>query len=822
MCDKRIDGPIFPNRPVSSPSERTSAMVSNAATQFDQSSMSNVAPFARAAQLYRAAGWRGTLPLPAGRKNPPPTGYTGHRASHPTREQIDAWLSDRTRHVANICLRLAEIDSDDETATDAYEIVGIDVDHYTKGGRDKRGGDQLAVLVEKLGELPATWTSSARIDGHSGIRYFRVPAGLQFRGQVDKDIECIYKGYRFAVVWPSTNPDADGQTYWWFPPGAPLTSEGRNAWDGRVPAVADLPTLPDAWIEYLTNGRMVATADPIDMDSSVDDLYAWADATFNGSASGAACNRVRKSSDALAGEVRAEATSHDKLTKAHWHLYSLAAEGHTGWRDAIGEVEQVWTAEVVDRDKRGRSELASEIFRSRTNALRKIKGVVDQAAQIGARYTPTNCTCVWPHGLVKPKAIVLRDIDGNPLQVVEFGESTRQGSQGYSILTVLEPSEWAKPVPQTEFLISKVLCADTFGVNAGPKKSLKTHDNQAMAFAVATGINFYRNPLFPVRRTGAVLYIVGEGGVNPVRRTMHRMARAYGLNLADVARDPDFGLIPAFGAAPIDSEAFRDELRRLLDTHQPELVLIESFYNFHPKDVEAANLFSRGQVIDGHHKFIRNECDGATSIMTDHYRSTGGKSLDLDNISMAGQAENADSWITRIHRKEPDVAAGEFMLQTGFGSRQWGGTEWHIDWHLGTFDHDTGAHTGEISWDVHPQNAPGSAKGTSGGNAANGADPNTMVGRRALIVDYIAAHDMEPKTAVCDQLAKTHRVGVKKFRDAFDSLVNDRQIVQNPVIVTRPYGNDVRNKTVVGWKRSMDAWPVASLGDAAATGGDND
>lgn len=276
------------------------------------------------------------------------------------------------------------------------------------------------------------------------------------------------------------------------------------------------------------------------------------------------------------------------------------------------------------------------------------------------------------------------------------------------ILTVLGPTDWAQPVPDTEFLIAKVLCADTFGVNAGPKKSLKTHDNQAIAFAVATGQNLYGSALFPVRKPGQVLYIVGEGGQVPVRRTLHRMARAYGLDPAEIARDESFPLVPAFGAAPIDSPAFRDELRSLLDTYQPDLVLIESFYNFHPTELEAGNLFARGQVIDGYHKFVRNECQGATSILTDHYRSTAGKSLDLDNISMAGQAENADSWILRTHRKDGDVAEGNFYLQTAFGSRQWGGTEWHIDWQLGRFDHDAGAHVGEITWDIHQGKAEAS------------------------------------------------------------------------------------------------------------------
>ena len=662
-------------------------------------------PFRRAAECYRAAGWRGTLPLPVGAKNPPPTGYTGHRAADPTDDRIRAWLADDTRRGANIALRLAGIPdgSENRNGQAAFEVVGIDVDHYVKGDKDKRGGHQLAKLSAKLGELPPTWISSARTDGISGIRCFRVPAGLRFGGQVDKDIECIYRGYRFAVVWPSTNPDAGGSTYWWFPPGAPLSADGRTRWNpdtDDLPNAADLPLLPDAWIDHLVNGQ-AADVGEMDRDSPVQDLHTWADATFNDSAGNAMCARMTKAVAQHSDRIRSESTSHDKITNAHWNLYQLATEGHTGWRAAIEQIEAVYTDELIDRDKRGRTELRNEIFRSRTNALRKAKADDGEARQIGARLTPPQCPCVVPGDV--PKTITLCDVDGDPVEIVSLcGESGTKPAT--AILTVLGPAEWAKPVPPTEFLISKVLCADTFGVNAGPKKSLKTHDNQAIAFAVATGTNLYRNALFPVRRTGTVLYIVGEGGVVPVRRTLHRMARAYGLSLEQIAGDPDFGLVTAFGAAPIDSEPFRDELRRLLDTHQPELVLIESFYNFHPKDVEAANLFSRGQVIDGHHKFIRGECDGATSIMTDHYKSTGGKSLDLDNISMAGQAENADSWLTRIHRKDPDVADGEFFIQTGFGSRQWGGTEWNIDWHLGKFDHDAGQHVGEISWEVAPVN----------------------------------------------------------------------------------------------------------------------
>ena len=44
----------------------------------------------------------------------------------------------------------------------------------------------------------------------------------------------------------------------------------------------------------------------------------------------------------------------------------------------------------------------------------------------------------------------------------------------YKVFKVMGPTEWAKSVPDPEFLIGKVLCQDTSGVNAGPEKSLKT------------------------------------------------------------------------------------------------------------------------------------------------------------------------------------------------------------------------------------------------------------------------------------------------------------------------------------------------------------
>lgn len=373
-------------------------------------SLASARPFAQAVAKYQKAGWGGTLPLPAGKKNPPPTGFTGHKAPYPSREKLLGWLNDPKRKRANICIRLAGTPpiQDADGTEQKWELVGIDVDHYIKGDKDKRGGDQLAKLESSLGSLPDTWTSSARSDGISGIRYFRVPCGLAFRGQVDKDIECIYKGYRFAIVWPSTNPDHGGETYWWYPPGNPPAGKDTSPWDGStVPKVSELPELPSKWVDYLTQGRMQSDDDSeIDMDSSVDEIYRWADDTFNASGvvdneDGVAevdesqiCFRMKKSLEQQSKQIHEEATSHDKLTKSHWEFYRLAAEGHIGWKAAVAQIEKVWADEVVSRDKRGRGELRSEIFRSRVNALRKVKVQVDRNIAIGAVAVPNGCTCV--------------------------------------------------------------------------------------------------------------------------------------------------------------------------------------------------------------------------------------------------------------------------------------------------------------------------------------------------------------------------------------------------------------------------------------------
>jgi Bifunctional DNA primase/polymerase, N-terminal/AAA domain len=197
-------------------------------------------PFAKAARLYRDAGWAGVLPLPHGRKWPPPTGWTGADGAFPSDADIQAWIEDQPH--ANIALRLP------------HDIIGIDVDAYD----GKQGADTLTKLVDQHGELPDTWVSTSRPhDPPNGIRFYRVQpwvvtgnSGTVWPAILGPGIEIIQHSHRYAVAWPSLHPE--GREYVWI---------GGSA-DWVVPRIIDLGLLPDAWHEIATEPGVSSYTNP--------------------------------------------------------------------------------------------------------------------------------------------------------------------------------------------------------------------------------------------------------------------------------------------------------------------------------------------------------------------------------------------------------------------------------------------------------------------------------------------------------------------------------------------------------------------------------
>lgn len=184
----------------------------------------------------------------------------------------------------------------------------------------------------------------------------------------------------------------------------------------------------ETWLSFLTQGGMRAQdSERIDTESLASDVYAWADDVFY---KGDICDKMREKIELHKKKIREEATSHDKICNAHHNLLRLAFEGHLGWRQALKEINNFWGNDVLKRDKRNISELKSEIWRSATNELRKIKAESDERVKIGAKPLDPRCECgveVNKNGnILKPVNQYERDDRGNAQHMYDmFGDVIR-------------------------------------------------------------------------------------------------------------------------------------------------------------------------------------------------------------------------------------------------------------------------------------------------------------------------------------------------------------------------------------------------------------
>ncbi len=264
-------------------------------------------PYADAATLYWDAGWRGILPLPAGRKASPPAGWTGRGGAWPSRPDVQAWC-DGNEGAGNLGLRLPD------------DIIGLDVDNYS----GKTGAATLAAAVERYGELPPTWRSTSRDDGVSGIRLYRIPAGLAWPGELGPGTEIIQHIHRYVVAWPSIHPE--GRVYRWITPDGVTTAAG-------IPTPDELPPLPDSWIEGVTQGRLFEDL----VKANLNDLEITAWLTAHGA--GTPCAAVKMTVDRYITErLTGTGSRHDAARDATARLMRMAAEGHTGVVAAVNEI----------------------------------------------------------------------------------------------------------------------------------------------------------------------------------------------------------------------------------------------------------------------------------------------------------------------------------------------------------------------------------------------------------------------------------------------------------------------------------------------------
>lgn len=290
-------------------------------------------PFGRAARLYRSAGWPGTLPVGRGpgQKSPPPGGWTGHGAPYPSDADVGVWEIGPEAYY-NIGLRMPE------------GVIGLDVD---AGYGGKLGDETLAALEARLGPLPPTWVSSAR-PAPSGIRFFRVPAELDgapvnWPGEAGKFIEIIQPGHRYAVVWPSTNPDAGGAPYEWRHEESPFTAQQVG---GACPAIESLAPLPEAWVRGLA--VPYAVAEKADLGTGA--MAQWWDKLRGGGP----CPLIHSVCTRAVDDLRrADGARHETARDALSSIVRAGGEGHRGAPGAVRQLGAAFEAAVGAERARG-------------------------------------------------------------------------------------------------------------------------------------------------------------------------------------------------------------------------------------------------------------------------------------------------------------------------------------------------------------------------------------------------------------------------------------------------------------------------------------
>jgi hypothetical protein len=251
------------------------------------------------------AGWS-PLPVPRGKKGPPPEGFTGHRGRRPTEGDVVAWC--RERPGDNVALRMPP------------DVVGLDVDAY------RGGAEGLAELVERYGPLPPTVRLTSRTDG-SGIALYRAPVGTILKGAPARGVDVVQHSHRYAMAPPSIHPS-----------GAQYRCLGDADEETELPEPGELPELPWPWIEGLS-----VTAGPaaeVATGEAVAEFYATRTEAL-------ARGRLRGLETLLDQRHRAGAGRHDTLLEvACMAMREAAAGAYTA--DEAEAVLGAWWADVMD------------------------------------------------------------------------------------------------------------------------------------------------------------------------------------------------------------------------------------------------------------------------------------------------------------------------------------------------------------------------------------------------------------------------------------------------------------------------------------------
>jgi Bifunctional DNA primase/polymerase, N-terminal/AAA domain len=293
--------------------------------------------YAAGYEIYRNLGWAGTIKLKArtkgqdeNGKSTVPAGYTGRGGVDPSGADCHTWAQEEPD--GNLALRMPD------------GMIGIDVDHYLKGDTQKCGGDTIADREIRWGRLPYSPRSTSRQedgDTVSGIRLYRVPAGVEFIGKLP-GVEIIQRHHRVVVCWPSIHPE--GRQYRWY------GIDGTEL--DEPPHIDDIPDLPPAWVEGL---RVATNGDTLGAEFDVDESIVAAAIT-----DGEMSQRVVFKLSLAMAELHQPECRHDAIRDRVLGLLRCGKQNEPGVKVALQALREAFANKVGPDRPGGRAEAIAE------------------------------------------------------------------------------------------------------------------------------------------------------------------------------------------------------------------------------------------------------------------------------------------------------------------------------------------------------------------------------------------------------------------------------------------------------------------------------
>lgn len=307
--------------------------------------MDDIYGYATAAPQYRAAGWMQVIPLPEGRKTPPPAGFTGRSRKPVTDEQIQLWSQANPN--ANTGIVIPE------------GVLVLDID-AAQGHQVKADGVKgISELAQELGALPDTWSSTSHgIDSPARHLFYKVPEGLMWKGGAIEGVDVLQPGHRYSVVWPSIHPS--GEMYRWYTPNGRVAS--------TLPRISGLATLPWNWVDYLRKPDREKASNSTTFTQPQGEAY---DTRM--------CKAINTFLNKTLANPASKGSRHETTLQAVWALVKFAQEGHRGALDAINQLKPRFIQEVAP-DRQGKErEAAREWARLLSGAMEKANGIQSHA-----------------------------------------------------------------------------------------------------------------------------------------------------------------------------------------------------------------------------------------------------------------------------------------------------------------------------------------------------------------------------------------------------------------------------------------------------------